>query len=167
MKIIKTMTNLYIGIDPGITGAIGFLFDNNLPDVIDVPTYQDFKDKPQYNFREMYRLIARYSRVYNLHIALEQQQAMPQQGVSSTFKTGRGYGAWEALCAVITDNYDRISPRKWKKAIGLTSDKEVSRFKAIELFPSLASMLCRKKDHNRAEALLLAYYSKNECERNT
>lgn len=152
------MTNLYIGIDPGITGAIGLLFGDRLPEVVDVPTYQDFNDKPQYDFRAMYKLLAHYSKEYDMCLALEQQQAMPKQGVSSTFKTGRGYGAWQALCDIVTPNVMIVSPRKWKKALGLTSDKEVSRFKAIELFPSLAGMLCRKKDHNRAEALLLAYY---------
>ena len=155
------MTKLYIGIDPGITGAIGFLFGDQLPEVIDVPTYLDsLHNRPQYDFRKMFKEIAHYTTAYSLYIALEQQQAMPQQGVSSTFKTGRGYGAWQALCAVITNDVTLVSPRVWKKFLGLTKDKEMSRLRAIELFPNLADALDRKKDHNRAEALLLAHYLK-------
>ncbi len=158
------MTNAYVGIDPGITGAIGILFDKQpgVPEyqgIKDVPTYI-IEGKPVYNFLDMYKMLANLSKLFQVHLTLEKQQAMPKQGVSSTFQIGRGYGAWEALCWATTPEFDIVSPRKWKKALGLTSDKDVSRLKAISLYPSLEPMLRRKKDHNRAEAILLAHYTK-------
>jgi crossover junction endodeoxyribonuclease RuvC len=156
------MTNLYIGIDPGITGAIGLLFEDRDPEIADVFTYKRKDGRSQYDFREMYMFLCQCTSRYRAFLALEQQQAMPKQGVSSTFQIGRGYGAWEALCWATTPDFVIVSPRKWKKALGLTSDKEKSREKAIKLFPNLENMLKRKKDHNRAEALLLAHYMREE-----
>jgi crossover junction endodeoxyribonuclease RuvC len=155
------VTNAYVGIDPGITGAIGVIADSSF--IVDVPTYERKDGKTEYNFYNMYKLLGQLgiagTRVY---LTLEKQQAMPKQGVSSTFQIGRGYGAWEALCWATTPDFEIVSPRKWKKALGLTSDKDVSRLKAISLYPSLEPMLRRKKDHNRAEAILLAHYTKLE-----
>ncbi len=49
---------------------------------------------------------------------------------------------------------------KWKRLQGLVKkDKEAARLKAQRLFPWAS--LKRKKDHNRAEALLIAYTFKN------
>jgi hypothetical protein len=156
------MTRAYVGIDPGITGAIGVIVENpTYPSVIDVFTYTRCTDNTkQYDFYKMYKWLAGYSLRYNLEVSVEQQQAMPGQGVSSTFKTGGGYYAWLALCTIATPTFTVVSPRKWKKALGLDSDKEKSRRLAIELYPELEHMLKRKKDHNRAEALLLAHYTK-------
>lgn len=51
---------------------------------------------------------------------------------------------------------DQVRPTVWKRALGLGKDKEASRLKAMQLFPS--ADLRRKKDQGRAEALLLAVY---------
>jgi hypothetical protein len=158
----KLMIKAYVGIDPGITGAIGVLdtYDGvDRADVFDVPTYEKKTGKRDYDFYEMYRYLGILAQDYRVFLSLEQQQAMPKQGVSSTFQTGRGYGAWQALCRIITSEFEIVSPRKWKKALGLDSDKEKSRKLAIKLYPDLEHMLKRKKDHNRAEALLLARYT--------
>jgi crossover junction endodeoxyribonuclease RuvC len=150
------MTNAYVGIDPGLSGAIAVVYETDFAaTVIDVPLAAG-----KYDFYKMYKFLGVVAEGYMVTLTLEQQQAMPKQGVSSTFKTGLGYGAWQALCAVVTPDFEIVSPRKWKKALGLTSDKEASRRLAIKLYPNLAHMLSRKKDHNRAEALLLAHYTK-------
>jgi crossover junction endodeoxyribonuclease RuvC len=157
------MTNSYVGIDPGITGAIGWISDEGHAAIADVPTYNS-DGKVQYNFLDMFLMLQDLSSSgkQRTYLTLEKQQAMPKQGVSSTFQIGRGYGAWEALCWATTPDFEIVSPRKWKKALGLTSDKDVSRLKAISLYPSLEPLLRRKKDHNRAEAILLAHYTKLE-----
>lgn len=159
------MIKAYVGIDPGITGAIATILENGALGLLDVPTYLDNDHCSQYNFLEMYKVLGGLSKDNRVYLSLEKQQAMPKQGVSSTFQIGRGYGAWEALCWATTPYFTIVSPRKWKKALGLTSDKEKSREMAIKLYPSLEHMLNRKKDHNRAEALLLAHYTKLEREK--
>jgi hypothetical protein len=154
------MSTAYIGIDPGLSGAIAILgVDNYCLEVRDVP----LTEAGGYDFCRMYELLDEVvaKHVYgNVHLILEQQQAMPKQGVSSTFKTGFGYGAWHALCTIVMPDFEVVSPRKWKKALGLTSDKEASRALAVKLYPSLQDRLTRKKDHNRAEAILLAHYTR-------
>ena len=156
------MFHAYIGIDPGLTGAIGVVTNKyDAAFVYDIPTYKNKKGKSIYDYYGMFKMLNGYVMVYdNVTVSLEQQQAMPGQGVSSTFQTGVGYGAWLAFCWALTPNFERVSPRVWKKALGLTNNKEESRALASKLYPMLADSLKLKKHHNRAEALLLAHYTK-------
>ena len=152
------MSTAYVGIDPGKTGAIATISirEFELVNLTDVPMVNG-----DYNFYEMWKYLGTVIQLHEAtYLTLERQQAMPKQGVSSTFATGRGYGAWEALCWITTPDFEIVSPRVWKKKLGLSSDKEESRELAIKLYPSMKEQLKRVKDHNRAEALLLAHYTK-------
>mgnify|MGYP003147020324 FL=1 len=94
------------------------------------------------------------------HIYIERQQAMPKQGVSSTFKIGYGFGQIVTTVALSRTPYTIISPSIWKKFLGLQRDKDAARRLAQQWFPELASLLTKKKDEHRAEALLIAYYGR-------
>jgi len=85
---------------------------------------------------------------------------MPKQGVSSTFKFGMAYGAALSVAQRINTNFHTVSPRVWKKALKLDSDKNLSLSMARDLWPT--APLARKKDNGRAEALLLAEYLRRE-----
>ena len=89
-------------------------------------------------------------------IAIELVGSMPKQGVSSTYKFGRAVGAIEAVCELTGCSVTYIRPAKWKKEMMLTSDKHSSLDMARNLFPS--AKLFKVKDHNKAEALLLALW---------
>jgi len=89
-------------------------------------------------------------------VVIEEAQAMPGQGTRSMFQTGLGMGIWLGVLAALQLPYRRVRPQIWKKAFGLGKDKEASRLKAMQLYPG--ADLRRKKDHGRAEALLLAFY---------
>jgi crossover junction endodeoxyribonuclease RuvC len=90
---------------------------------------------------------------------IERAQAMPKQGASSGFKYGRATGAIEAVIAVCGIPLEIIEPSLWKKLFRLRGgDKEAARQRALELFPSAHAALARKKDHGRAEAILIALY---------
>lgn len=89
-------------------------------------------------------------------IVVELVHAMPGQGVSSTFKFGSAYGAAVAIASRFKCNLELVSPRVWKKALGLSSDKTESLYMARELWPN--APLSRVKDNGRAEALLMAEY---------
>jgi hypothetical protein len=52
-----------------------------------------------------------------------------------------------------------VRPSVWKPKVGVTSDKQTSLALARALFPMAADQLKRQKDHNRAEALLIAEYA--------
>src|SRR5262249_28140584 len=91
------------------------------------------------------------------HALIERAGSMPRQGLSSTFKFGRTAGAVEAAVVLCGIPWALIEPARWKKFHGLRgSDKEHSRQRALQLVPSAHSFLSRKRDHGRAEALLIA-----------
>lgn len=98
------------------------------------------------------------SNFLDLHVILEQVHAMPKQGVASSFNFGRGLGLWEGLIVGIGFPYTLVSPQRWKKKMlaDMGKDKGASVLRAKQMFPSIASELKLVKDHNKAEALLLA-----------
>jgi hypothetical protein len=69
---------------------------------------------------------------------------------------GGGYGLWLGIRAALTPPHTRVWLATWKRAMVLRTDTEQAQLRAMELFP--VADLRRKKDHGRAEALLLAYY---------
>ncbi len=162
---------LIIGIDPGISGSICFLNDGKILDVIEMPTMTDGKkNKKQVNGAQIYNEIQkRINKIDKLKIrvVIEQVSAMPGQGVTSMFNFGQSFGILKGLCSAMQLPVYFVRPAKWKKYFSLiNSEKDASRTRAIEIFPYFSSQLARKKDSNKADAILLAsfYYEtyKNE-----
>jgi hypothetical protein len=89
---------------------------------------------------------------------VEQVGARPGQGVSSMFRFGQGYGTILGIIGTLAIPVRHVSPAKWKRALGLNSDGETSRARAIETWPAQAELFARKCDHSRAEAALLGMY---------
>ena len=161
---------LIIGIDPGIKGAICFFENGEVKDVIDMPTMQDGKkNKKQINGNQIYNEIS--SRIVNLeqtkiNVVVEQVSAMPGQGVTSMFNFGQSFGVIKGVCAAMQLPIYFVRPAKWKKNFDLiNSQKDSSRMKAIEMFPKFSSLLSRKKDSNKADAILIANYHQNNREK--
>ena len=140
---------LIIGIDPGVTGAVAFLgFDTVVHDMPPNP-------------RDLAELLFPFDR--RDRAIVEQAQAMPKQGVSSTFKTGYGYGVIIGVLASLGIPYETVTPSVWKRAMGLQGkDKDASRSLARCYWPD--APLSRVKDHGRAEALLIAEYGRRKHE---
>ena len=161
---------LIIGIDPGITGAICFFEDGELKDVIDMPTMASGnKNKKQINGSQIFNEISK--RIKNkdkkdVRVIIEQVSAMPGQGVTSMFNFGQSFGVLKGVCAAMQLPIFFVRPAKWKKYYDLiNSQKDSSRVKAIEMFPKFSSMLSRKKDTNKADAILIANYHLNSKEK--
>jgi len=91
-------------------------------------------------------------------ICIEHVGVRPGQGISSSGKFMRAFGAIEAVAALLSDRVDMVLPQAWKKVMGVTADKEQSLVMARNLFPD--AMLKLKKHHGRAEALLIAEYAR-------
>jgi len=89
---------------------------------------------------------------------IELVNAMPKQGVSSSFNFGKGCGMVEGVLAALEIRTHLVSPLRWKKALNLSSDADASRDLASRLYPSVAKFLDKKRDHNKAEALLMAHW---------
>ena len=154
---------LIIGIDPGISGAICFFKDGKILDVIEMPTMTEGKkNKKQANGSQIYNeILKRIDSLekQNIRVIIEQVSAMPGQGVTSMFNFGQSFGILKGICAAMQLPVYFVRPAKWKKYFSLiNSQKDASRTRAIEMFPYFSSQLSKKKDSNKADAILIANY---------
>tara|TARA_S200000501_G_scaffold197773_1_gene186116 strand:- start:239 stop:733 length:495 start_codon:yes stop_codon:yes gene_type:complete len=154
---------LIIGIDPGISGSICFLEDGKIIDVLEMPTMADGKkNKRQVNGSQIYNEISkRINKVFNqdIRVVIEQVSAMPGQGVTSMFNFGQSFGILKGICSAMKLPMYFIRPAKWKKYFNLIkTEKDASRTRAIEIFPYFSSQLSKKKDSNKADAILIASF---------
>ena len=150
---------LTVGIDPGLTGAFAVLGAGGaLVTVADLPIMRDRKlgwiDAEA--FSSTLFGIANGER---MQVTVERVHAMPRNGSQAAFSQGCTLGSVLAALQLVRARIELVQPAAWKKALGLSSDKSASLDKARLLYP-LAS-LDRKKDHNRAEALLIAHYAQS------
>jgi len=154
---------LIIGIDPGITGSICFFEDGKILDVIEMPTMTEGKkNKKQVNGSQIYNEISKKIEKTDkkeIKVIIEQVSAMPGQGVTSMFNFGQSYGILKGICSAMQLSMYFVRPAKWKKYFNLiNSEKDASRTKAIEIFPYFSNNLSKKKDSNKADAILIASY---------
>lgn len=136
---------IFLGIDPGQSGGISahhgsqvmaFGFTNKTP-------------------MDIYKII-KLLRVKNCVAMIEKVHSMPKQGVASSFTFGKGYGFLLGCLTALEIPFEYVSPQKWQKYLGCLTkgDKNISKQKAQELFPSL------KITHAIADALLIGEYLK-------
>ena len=157
---------LIIGIDPGISGAICFFEDGQVKEIMDMPVMADGKkNKRQINGPQVYNEILKRINKFqkkDIIVVIEQVSAMPGQGVTSMFNFGQSFGVLKGICSAMQLSMFFIRPAKWKKYFGLIkTEKDASRTKVIEIFPYISSQLSRKKDSNKADAVLIASFFYN------
>ena len=154
---------LIIGIDPGISGSICFLDNGKILDVIEMPIMTDGKkNKKQVNGSQVYNEISKRIKQFEknqIRVVIEHVSAMPGQGVTSMFNFGQSFGILKGICTAMQLPMYFVRPTKWKKYFNLlNSEKDASRTRAIEIFPYFSSELSRKKDSNKADAILIASF---------
>ena len=154
---------LIIGIDPGISGSICFLDNGKILDVIEMPIMADGKkNKKQVNGSQVYNEISKRIKQFEknqIRVVIEHVSAMPGQGVTSMFNFGQSFGILKGICTAMQLPIYFVRPAKWKKYFNLlNSEKDASRTRAIEIFPYFSSQLSRKKDSNKADAILIASF---------
>lgn len=139
------MSITHIGIDPGMSGGIAWISDGVACAVKMPETHRDILD--------VFMEIRREGPCFAM---LELVHAMPAQGVKSVWTFGKGYGALEMGLTAAEIPFDHVTPQKWQKALGCLTkgDKNVSKARAQELFPSL------KITHANADALLICEYNR-------
>ena len=157
---------LIIGIDPGISGAICFFEDGQINEIIDMPVMADGKkNKRQINGPQVYNEVLKRINKFpkkDIIVVIEQVSAMPGQGVTSMFNFGQSFGVLKGICSAMQLSMYFVRPAKWKKYFGLIkTEKDASRTKVIEIFPYISSQLSRKKDSNKADAILIASFFYN------
>ena len=158
---------IIFGIDPGISGAVSILRNKEVLDVFEMPTMIDGKkNKKQVNGSGLTNIIVNTIDSRNTEfkkdevvIVVEHVNAMPGQGVTSMFNFGQSFGVIKGICAALRLPIYFVRPTKWKKHFNLIkTNKDASRTKVIQVYPKISSKLSRKKDSNKADAILIARY---------
>jgi crossover junction endodeoxyribonuclease RuvC len=165
---------IFCGVDPGLTGAICVL-DSETKEVsfVDTPVVEvrvGKKMKHQQDVYAMVRILRAICSGKDVMVVIEKVNAMPgtgaggerqSMGATSAFNFGLGYGEWLGILAALEIPHQQVHPRTWKSSImsDMGKEKDASRVKAMQLFPQSAKDLTRKKDHGRADALLMALWA--------
>lgn len=156
---------LYIGIDPGLTGAISLLDSDGLLECADIPTcgngVESGSMKRWVDVAGLRRLVGDWSHRHQFAsrgviAGIERPIAMPNlpaQTIASQFDT---FGVLRAVMEPRAREVECLSPQTWKRFFGIGSDKEKARATALALYPQ--APVKRKLDHNRAESILVAHY---------
>lgn len=159
------LTDVYIGIDPGFTGAVAVISAvGALVALYDTPVTQvvfqksgKLRTRAEFVTPAMVEIFQRYGAIRD--VALELITARSGQGVTSMFRFGHGFGLWEGILTALDIKYTRILPTAWKQQFDLINkEKDASRIVAMKLFP--AAELKLKKHHGRADALCIAEFAR-------
>lgn len=155
---------IYLGIDPGLDGAMAAIYEDGSTITSDTPSAKDGK-KRRYQIAVMVQEIRNLQVILDMsriRACIERVHSMPKQGVASSFTFGEGFGLWQGILAGLGIPFDLVTPQAWKKALmdGQAKEKDASRIVAQRLFPSAELHL--KKHHGRADALLIAEYRRRK-----
>lgn len=164
-------TSFFIGIDPGLSGAVAMIDSNKkIISITLTPTVVVKKGKGKktlYLESEMVDILEECrnhcKNQHSISIGIENVHSMPGQGVTSMHSMGMGFGTWLGIIAALRIPYSRIEPIKWKKSVGIPSgsDKRASVVRALQLFPHanlMRSDRARVESDGLADALLIAEY---------
>jgi crossover junction endodeoxyribonuclease RuvC len=153
---------IVLGIDPGANGALAFVQNGHLIEVVDMPTMvvrRGSRDVREVSAPSLGVIM----RAHDADAAyIEQVGAMPGQGVSSMFAFGRAVGVLEGVLAACGIPVTKVPPQTWQRAMRVRGGKDGARERAGQLYPRMAQLFERKKDDGRADAALIATYGANE-----
>ncbi len=166
----------FCGIDPGVSGAIAFYKNDILGEdlcVHDFVTVKGGSSSNQYHKAEHRKDIAitETADIISRHIHnrgkiklvyLETPHSLPNDGHVGAFRFGKACGVIDGILGTLGLQVVPAMPHVWKKRLNLSSSKESSLKLARETFskiPHAQEYFKNKKDHDRAEAALLAWYA--------
>lgn len=152
---------LVAGIDPGISGAVAILDGTQILTVFDLPVVEERHGKGTRSRIAPALFQDELLGDFKVGVAyVEHVTASPQMGTVSAFRFGEAFGTILAVLQCCGIRTELVRPQVWKKSLHLNNDGEVSRARAIELWPDASHYFKRKLDHNRAEAALIAEYGR-------
>jgi crossover junction endodeoxyribonuclease RuvC len=145
---------LYLGIDPGASGAAAFICERG--NVVSIIEYKKFTTT---EIAASMKAIA--ASTVSLVACIEKVHSMPGQGVRSVFSFGENFGWWHGLLAGLGIPLAASpSPQRWQKDMGCLSkgDKNVTKAAAHRLWPKDVKALT----HGTADACLLGEWLRRE-----
>jgi Holliday junction resolvasome RuvABC endonuclease subunit len=160
----------YIGIDPGLNGAVAIITDNSFIKIIDTPirtvqvpskkSKSGKKNKRLYVESDMANIFRMYNHTTTM-VCIEKQWARTKEGVSSSFTNGYGYGLWIGIIKALDIKHRVVTPMEWKKVMigDKGADKSISCELAKEIFPQAELYTKRGRAlDGRGDALLIGEY---------
>lgn len=150
----------FMGIDPGINGAIAQL-GNDFVKIHKMPRLPD----GELDFQALFDIFLMAKNDGVRKCVLEKVNAMPKQGVASSFTFGTRFGATYALAVAAGLPVELVAPVKWQNVMHAGFEgkpKARSVAAAQKLFPHIdlkATKRSRKPDDNICDALLMAGYA--------
>ena len=173
----------FVGIDCGLDGYVVVIDDAGVGRASwPTPTLNVRKDstRREYDVAAMREILEEIRHESEPFVVLEKQQAMPglghercsvchrplhQQGVSSSFTTGRGFGLWEGLLCGLRLSYAVVHPKTWQAACLRDIPGDNTKARAIiaaqRLFPGVdlrKTPACKGAHDGKADALLMSWY---------
>lgn len=167
IKSAAALRPYLLGIDPGLTGACALINGDCTPpeivEVWDIPTVKiskgtKGKQKTLVDILMLALKIDGYASMIKVCL-IEEVGSRPGEGHVGAFSFGFSTGAIHGVLNTCLIPTKTVKPSVWKPELGLSSDKQESIDRAIKVLPASKPFLTRKKDHGRAEALLLAWYA--------
>lgn len=167
----------WLGIDPGLTGAVALIQPDGAVRFWDTP-FLRIESKSAHKtaagntpVRTVYDRLAMAGIISAANITgeggitavIESVHAMPKQGVSSVFKFGMGFGIWLGVLAALHIPHELVDPRRWTTSLlkDMPKGDEAAVIRAGELYPAVAGELRSPRGRlllGRADALLLAHF---------
>ena len=154
---------VFIGIDPGYTGAIAVLTPADIR-VFDMPA-KGVPGEWHAALKHTVRVAAFYATQnangVPVRVYIEQVHSMPNQSSVSTFTFGAVFGATvQALVEhFLYSRVHFVAPSVWQPALKLSAKTpDGSRIRASELYPGHADKWPFRKHHGRTDAVLIATY---------
>ncbi|KAG0453455.1 hypothetical protein HPP92_024759 [Vanilla planifolia] len=158
-----------IGIDPDVSGALAILKEHSsgcTAQVFDTPYLRVLVGKrarKRLDAKSIAQLLCSFGAPHGTLAYIEESRPYPKDGKQGWWSGGFTYGLWIGILVASGFSVVPVSSRTWKdhfQLCGSSSGKDDSRKAASILFPSVSDLLKRKKDHGRAEAILIAAYGK-------
>ena len=142
------MDKIYIGIDPGKSGGICFLMDDDIRSFKCPETTPDMTEE---------LILAKDIR--KCTAIVEKVWSFPGQGVKSVFSFGYNYGLWIGILSALKIPYILVPPNKWIKYYSVPKLERKDRKNylkqlAQQMYPN------HKITLYNADAILLANYLK-------
>ncbi len=150
------MIRLYLGVDPGLSGAVALVHaDGGLFEVEDMPVQArgNGRVKHEIDAAGLLHLLRPHAPAIAFGL-VERVGARPGQGVASMFSLGHSTGVVDGILAALGIPHQVVTPAKWKAQAEVPAEKSLVLAAARRRWPD--APLARVRDHGRAESLYLA-----------
>jgi crossover junction endodeoxyribonuclease RuvC len=143
------------GCDPGLSGAVAFLFEDQPPLVYDMPIMPDAREIDTWTLAHIFTY-------HSPGVVVVEDLHGP-----AVFKLGMAYGALICTIKSLRFRLERVAPTTWQSELlpprsTRRGTKLASIAKAQSLYPE-ANLIpdgCRAPKHDRADAVLIAEYGR-------